>query len=244
MKKSAVVTHSAESNRVLTALAWAVAAVAFGLAGWFYGVQPLAMAIGNWKQALDYSVVPAKVVTREGKAPDGTAMSWLAASYEVNGTTYFAERLSVLDDDSLDEAYNSRVMRWLESAKRNNNGALNVHVSPRRPDIALVSNDLPFPSLMSRAPLALGFSLLSIVGALGAVGATFKFGYYRRLAKTRNGWALTAMLCALIFPLMLHVGTDADSGEFTVDIAVFLTAVALLFLSAVCSNALGKNEDA
>jgi hypothetical protein len=171
MTKNDAPARNHRPNPLFAASVWALAAVVFGVTGWLYGVQPLAIAIGNWKLALDYSDVQAKVVTREGKAPDGTAVSWLAASYEVNGNTYFAERLSVLDDDSLDEAYNSRVLRWLESAQRNNNGSINVHVSPRHPEIALVSNDFPLPSLMSRAPLALGFTLLAIVGALGAVGA-------------------------------------------------------------------------
>ena len=243
MKNAAAATHSVESNRVLTALAWALAAVVFGVTGWFYGLQPLAVDIGNWKLALDYSDVQAKVVTREGKAADGTAVSWLAASYEVNGKTYFAERLSVLDDDSLDEAYNSRVLRWLESAKRNNNGTINVHVSPRHPEIALVSNDFPLPSIMSRAPLARGFTLLAIVATLGAVGAAFNFGYYRRLSKNKLGWALTAVVCGLLFPIMLRVGTDADSGEFTVDVLVFFTAIATLVLYAVASNTLEKNDD-
>lgn len=210
---------------MLTALVWAVAAVVFGVTGWLYGMQPLAFAIDHWKLALDYSEVQAKVVTREGKAPDGTAVSWLAARYQVNGKTYFAERLSVLDDDSPDEAYNSRVMRWLESAQRRSE-TINVHVNPRHPDIALVSNDFPLPSLMSHAPLALGFTLLAGVGLLGAVGAIGNFGYYRRLRKYWKSWAVVAALCAIIFPLMLQVGTDADSGDFTVDIPVFFTVIA------------------
>ena len=91
MKKAATSGRSVEQHRVLTALVLVVAAVAFGVTGWFYGVQPLAFAIDHWKLALDYSEVQAKVVTREGKAPDGMAVSWLAARYEVNGKTYFAE---------------------------------------------------------------------------------------------------------------------------------------------------------
>lgn len=243
MTKNDAPASNRRPNQLLAASVWAVAAVVFGVTGWLYGVQPLAIAISNWKLALDYSEVQAKVVTREGKASDGTAVSWLAASYEVSGKTYFAERLSVLDDDSLDEAYNNRVLRWLESAKRNNNGTINVHVSPRHPEIALVSNDLPFPSLMSRAPLALGFTLLAIVATLGAVGAVFNFGYYRRLSKNKVGWAVTAVLCGLVFPIMLRVGTDADSGEFTVDALVFLTAIATLVLYAVTSNTLAKDDD-
>lgn len=240
MTKNDASARDRSPSPLLAALVWALAAALFALTGWFYGLQPLAIALGNWTLARDYMVVQAKVATRTDKAPDGATISWPAASYDVNGKTYFAERLSVLDDDSPDEAYNSRVMRWLESATRNNNGIIDVYVSPRRPEIALVSNDLPFPSLMSRVPLALGFALLAIVATLGAVGALGNFGYYRRLANTRGGWALTAALCGLIFPLMLHVGTDADSGEFTVDFVVFLTAIAALFLYAVCTNTLEK----
>lgn len=225
MKKAATSGRSVEPHRVLTALVWAVAAVVFGVTGWLYGVQPLAFAIDHWKLALDYSEVPAKVVTLEGKAPDGTAVSWLAARYEVNGKTYFAERLSVLDDDSSDEAYNSRVMRWLESAQRRSE-TINVHVKPSHPEIALVSNNFPLPSLMSRAPLALGFILLAGVGLLGAVGALCNFGYYRRLRKYWKNWAVVATLCAIIFPLMLQVGTDADSGDFTVDVLVLFSVIA------------------
>ncbi len=242
MTKNDVPLRGSGPIPLLTAAVWALAGVVFGVIGWLYGLQPLAFAIGNWKLALDYSEVQAKVVAREGKAPDGTAVTWLAASYEVNGKTYFAERLSVLDDDSLDEAYNSRVMGWLESAQRGSR-TIKVHVSPRHPEIALVSNDLPLPSLMSRAPLALGFSLLALVGALGALGAVCNFGYYRRLSKNKSGWGLTAALCGLVFPIMLRVGTDADSGEFTVDVLVFLTAIATLFLYAVTSNTLEKDAD-
>ena len=225
MKNAATSTHNVESHRVLTALVWAVAAVVFGVTGWFFGVQPLAFAIGHWKLALDYSEVPAKVVTREGKAPDGTTVSWLAASYEVNGKTYFAERLSVLDDESPDEVYNSRVLRRLESAQRRSE-TINVHVSPHHPEIALVSNDFPLPSLICRAPLALGFTLLAGVGLLGAMGTLCNFGYSRRLRKYWKSWAVVASLCAIFFPLMLQVGTDADSGEFTEDVLVFFTVIA------------------
>jgi hypothetical protein len=51
---------------------------------------------------------------------------------------------------------------------------------------------------------------------------------------------LTAALCGLIFPLMLHVGTDADSGDFTVEFLLFLTAIATLVLYAIAGNTLGK----
>ncbi len=230
-------------QRLLAALCWALAAVAFGVTSWLYGLQPLAIAVGNWKLALDYSDVEAKVVTRTRKAPDGTAVSWLAASYEVNGKTYFAERLSVLDDDSLDEAYNNRVLGWLETAQRGNR-PINVHVSPRHPEIALVSNDFPLPSLMSRAPLAMGFTLLAGVGLLGAIGAVCNFGYYGRLRKYWKSWAVVATLCAIIFPLMLQVGTDADSGEFTVDVAVFFTAIAGLVLSVLLHTVVSDDEAA
>ena len=120
MPEAATSTPSAESHRALSALVWAVAAVVFGVTGWLYGMEPLVFSIGNWRFALDYSEVQAKVVTREGKAPDGTTVNWLAARYDVNGQSYFAERLSVLDDDSPDEAYNSRVLRRLEAAQRRN----------------------------------------------------------------------------------------------------------------------------
>jgi len=240
---SAASTSRVEPYQLPTALAWMVAALVFGAAGWLYGWQPLSIAIGNWRLASAYAAVQAKVVTREGKAADGTSATWLAASYEVNGKNYFAERLSVLDDDSLDEAYNNTVLGWLERAQRDSSGAISVYVSPRHPEISLVSNELPLPSLMSRAPLALGFSLLAAVAALGAVGALCNFGYYRRLSKNKRGWVLTAALCGLVFPIMSRVGTDADSGEFTVDVMVFLTAIAALFLCVVTGNTLEKDAD-
>ncbi len=225
MKSVVPSTHIVESYRVLTALVCALAAVAFGVTGWLFGVQPLASAIGHWQLALDYSEVPAKVVTREGKTPDGATLSWLAASYEVNGKTYFAERLSVLDDDSPGDVYNSRVLGWLEAAKRRSE-TINVYVSRLHPEIAVVSNALPLPSLICRVPLALGFTLLAGVGLLGALGALCNSGYSRRLRKYWKSWAVVATLCAIFFSLMLQVGTDAESGEFTEDVLVLFTTIA------------------
>ena len=219
-------------QRLLAALCLGLAAAAFGAAGWLYGLQPLAATLGNWHVASDYDEVPAKVVTRSGKARDGSTTTWLAARYEVGGKTYFAERLSVLDDDSLDEAYNSRVMRWLEAANRRNE-TKNVYVSPHHPEISVVSNNFPLPSVLARIPLALGFTLLALGAAIGTVGVMLDAAYYRRLRRNWRIWAVLVTLCALVFPIALRVGTDADSSEFaedTVPVAAWILLMALFVI--------------
>lgn len=232
MSRNDIATAPTWPQRLLAALCWALAVAAFGVAGWLYGLQPLAATLGNWNLARDYDEVPAKVVTRSGKAPDGSTTTWLAASYEVGGKSYFAERLSVLDDDSPDEAYNSRVMRWLEAAKRRDE-TKNVYVSPHHPEIAVVSNDFPLPSVLARIPLALGFTLLALGAAIGTVGVMLDAAYYRRLRSNWRIWVVVATLCTLVFPINLRVGTDADSGEFaedTVPVVAWILLMALFVL--------------
>lgn len=230
--------HATWPKRLLAMVMWALLAAVFGVTGWLFGLEPLSIALGNWQQARDYRAVSAKVVTREGTADDGTLMSWPAASYEVDGKTYLAERLTVLDDDAPDERSNAAVMRTLEASR--GDMTITVWVSPRRPEIALVSRDLPVQSLWGRVPLGVGFALIALAGLAGAVGALFNFGYYRNLFDSAGAWGFSAAWCGIIFPLLWLMSPLSGSELFMVMFVGFFALIGVaLLLGAITTSIKG-----
>ncbi len=237
---SEVVTspHATWPKRLWATLLWAMLAAAFGVTGWLFGLEPLTIALGNWQQARDYRAVSAKVVTRDGKADDGSAVSWPAASYEVDGKTYYAERLTVLDDDAPDERSNAAVMRALEASR--GDMTITVWVSPRKPEIALVSRELPVKSLWARVPLGVGFALIALAGVAGAVGSLFNFGYYRNLFESASAWGFSAAWCGIIFPMLWLMSPLSDSELFMVMFVGFFALIGVaLLLGAITTSIKG-----
>lgn len=230
--------HATWSKRLLAMLLWALLAAVFGVIGWLFGLEPLGIAMGNWQQARDYRAVSAKVVTLHGKADDGSALSWPAASYEVDGKIYYAERLTVLDDDGLDDRSNAAVMKTLEASRGDTN--ITVWVSPRKPDIALVSRDLPVKSLWGRVPLGVGFAVIALAGVAGAIGSLFNFGYYRNLFDAAGAWGFSAAWCGIIFPMLWLMSPQADSELFVVLFVGFFALIGVvLLLGAITSSIKG-----
>jgi hypothetical protein len=229
MSNDSVSPHATWAKRLLALLLWSTMALVFGFTGWLFGLEPLVIAVGNWQQARDYKPVQAKVVTRDGKADDGSAASWLAASYELDGKTYYAERLSVLEDDAPDERSNAAIVKTLE-ASRGDGKTVTVWVSPRKPEIALVSRDLPLQSLWGRAPFGIGFAVIALAGLAGAIGALFNFRYYRKLYDAAGMWGFSAVWCGFIFPIFWLVSTQSDIEFFVVMFLGFFALIGILLL--------------
>ena len=148
---------------------WLLLAAIFGLCGWLFGVLPAVTTVGNWLQARDYVATPAQPVQRTGKDGAGTTTSWPAAQYEINGQRHFAERATVLEEDDPAAVSNAAVFKKLEAARASQQ-PVTVWVSPRRPEIALLSRDLPLASLWVLA--AYWAAQWCIVGSLRAGGRT------------------------------------------------------------------------
>ena len=110
-------------------------------------LKPVATAVGNWSLARDYQSVQGEVIPRTGQDEDGS-FTW-AVHYTVAGRNYETSRLSVLDDEAIDEPYNATVFKRLERAKAAGQ-TVEVWVSPRLPDAALLSRDLPVARLGRR----------------------------------------------------------------------------------------------
>jgi len=236
--------HQTMGKRLGAAFGWLVMAIIFGTTGWFFGIKPLATAVGNWNVARDYQAVDAKVVTRKGKASDGGEVTWPAATYEVGGKTFHAERLTVLDDDDPDVPANADVEKMLQ-ASTGEGKTIKVWVSPRKPEIALVSRDLPIQSLWPRTPLAIGFGLVALAGVLGTLGALFSLGYYPRLFDAVGLWIFGGLWCGFIFPILLLV-TSQGSIEWVAIIIVGLFALigVLVLWGAVVASIKGTNPNA
>ncbi len=211
--------HPRWGKRLLAVFWWSLLAVVFGMTGWHFGAKPLAVPIGNWMLARDYQPVEATVIERTGKDDAGT-FNWYAARYDVAGKTYDTERLTVLDDDAIDEPSNAVVLKSLGDA-RNQEKKVTVWVSPRKPNVALVSRDLPWGSLWSRAPFTIVFSLFALAGVLGVVGALVGFSYYGNMLGAAGLWAFGALWCGFIFPALMLV-TSQTNVEF---IAVFFVGL-------------------
>ena len=232
--------HPNWGNRLLFALLWATVALVFGAFGWLFGIEPLATAVGNWQQAKDYREVDAKVVTRSGQDADGTTASWVAAEYVVDGKTYLAERMSVLDDDGFDNPVNAAAAQTLEVARKANY-TVKIWVSPRKPEIALVSRDLPVGALLPRAPMAIGFALIALAGVAGFVGALLNFGYYRKLYNAAGMWLFAGVWCGFIFPILLLVTSEKEVEFWIVVFVGFFALIGVLLLwSAVSSSFTGN----
>jgi hypothetical protein len=201
--------HSSWGKRVLAFLLWGLMAAIFGLCGWFFIMKPVAIATGNWFTARDYQPVPATPIRQTGK-DDAGSFTWYSARYESGGKTYETSRLSVLEDEAIDEPTNAQVMKRLEQAHAANQST-NVWVSPRKPEIALVSRDFPLTrTLVARALVGVGFSLFALAGLAGAIGALTGLGFYRPLFEAAPLWAFGAAWCGFIFPVMILVTNDSN----------------------------------
>lgn len=232
--------HPNWGKRLLAIFWWSLLAVVFGMTGWYFGAKPLAGPIGNWVLARDYQPVEATVIERTGKDDAGT-FNWYAARYEVAGKTYDTERLTVLDDDAIDEPSNAVVLKSLSDA-RSQEKKVTVWVSPRKPDVALVSRDLPLASLWSRVPFTIIFGVFALAGALGAMGALAGFTYYRKMVDAAGLWVFGALWCGFIFPLLMVVMSESNVEFFVlIFVGMFALVGALIVCGAVAASVTGKS---
>ena len=171
--------HPTWGKRLVVTFGWLMMAIVFGSTGWLFALKPLVTTLDNWNVARDYQAVEATLIERTGK-DDGGTYNWYAARYNVAGKTYQTERLTVLEDEAIDEPSNEVVLKSLAKA-HNEQKTATIWVSPRRPDIAVVSRDFPVGSLWQRAMQAIIFTVFALGGAFGAVGTLANLSYYRRM---------------------------------------------------------------
>lgn len=189
-------------------------AAIFAPSAWFFGIDPLAAAVGNWQQAADYVEVPATVETRTERDAEGS-FEYLVLRYERNGQSYETTRMTVLEDTDIDTRANAQVIERLRGSGAN----ASVWVSPRRPEVALASRDLPWTSLWPRLPLTVGFTLLGLAGLLGAARAAFgrNMSAPLLLAGFAGAWSGFTLP---FFPLVAGKGTSVDFGA-TFGVGIF-----------------------
>ena len=227
-------------KRIGITAAWLLMAIVFGVAGWFFAISPLVTALGNWNVARDYLPVEATVVERTGK-DDGGTFNWYAARYDVAGKSYETERLTVLEDEAIDQPANAVVLKSLATA-RNEQKTATVWVSPRRPDIAVVSRDLPISWLWPKIPFAAVFALFASAGALGAVGTLANLSYCRRMNDAIGIWIFAAVWCGFTFPVfaMLAAKGGNDAWVPLVFVGLFALVGLLLAYSAIAISIWGS----
>ena len=233
--------HYTWGRRIGAAILWALMAAVFGLVGWFFALQPVTVALGNWNLARDYKAVPATVVQRTGSDANGT-FYWQAARYEVDGKSYETSRMTVLEDEAIDEPANAAVMKGLDSA-RSTQKPVTVWVSPRIPEIAVVSRDLPIRTLWARALMGFGFAILALAGVSGFFGALCGFAYYHRQFDAAGLWGFSAAWCGFVFPILLLVSQEDDVEFFVLGIVGFFALIGVLMLwGAVASTLTGSSS--
>jgi hypothetical protein len=241
MKRRANHIHS--SNKVLAwaCVAWLTMATVFGSTGWFFAVEPLAVAIGNWWQARDYQATAATVAQRSGKDAGGD-FSWYVAQYRIGERSYETARLTVLDDEDIDEPSNAALLKTLESAFTARQ-PISVWVSPRKPEIAIVSRELPIRSLWGRVPTAVGFSIFTVAGVMGLLGCLGNFAYYRRMVDASGHWLFSALWCGFIFPMMIVVTRSSGGDWIAASVVGFFSLFGVLLLySAVAISIWGARQ--
>ena len=243
MNKSTVSPYPSWGKRLGVTFGWLLMAIGFGVTGWFFAIKPSITAIGNWNVARDYQPVEATVVERTGK-DDGGTFNWYAARYDLADKTYETERLTVLDDEAIDEPANDAVLKSLAKA-HSEQKAVPIWVSPRRPDIAVVSRDLPLGRLWPSIPFAFVFALFAVAGAFGAIGTLANFAYYRRMHDAIGIWMFGALWCGFIFPIFAMVATKGGAGGVWVAlifVGLFALIGLLMVVSAVSISIWGARE--
>ena len=237
MNDAIAAPHASWPKRILATLLWATMAALFSITGWFFAVKPIVVAVGNWRVAADYQSVTGVVVTQTAKAGDGSSYSWRAVRYEMNGKQYVAERLTVLDEDDLDEPANAAVSKQLEDAQRDGK-PVPIWVSPRKPAIAVVSRELPLAALAPRLPMALGFGLIALAGIAGALGALVGLPYYRNLFDAVGIWGFGAAWSGFTLPMFMMVAREPHKEMVALVFVGLFALIGCLLLWAAVSMTL------
>ncbi len=214
-------------QRIVQIVGGLLLAAIFAPLAWFFGIDPLAAAVGNWRQAADYVEVPATVETRTAQDAEGR-FEYLVLRYERNGQSYETIRMTVLEDTDIDIRANAQVIERLRRPGAN----ASVWVSPRRPEVALASRDLPWTSMWPRLPLAVGFNLLALAGLVAAARAAFGRNmsvtlWLTGFAGAWSGFSLPLFSLAAGEGTSVDTGATAGAGIFAV-IGLGLTFVAVL----------------
>ena len=199
-------------------------AITFGLSGWFFAQQPWVVATSNWWLARDYQPTNGTPIKRTGKDDNG-AFEWLAVRYDVAGKTFETQRMTVLEDEAIDEPANAVVQRMLA-----NTASTTVWVSPRNAEIAVVDRDFPFFGVFPFLPMAIGFAVLALGGLCGALGAAFDRPYYKRQWAMLRPWMISAAGCALMLPALQWVLRAEGELTFVGDAIVFFAACSFIAL--------------
>ena len=231
--------HKTWWSRMVAVLVWALAAFVFASVGGLYGVAPIATAASNWFTARDYQETPATVVQRNGQDADGS-FTWYAASYGVGGQARQTARMTVLEDEAIDEPSNALVQASMQKALAEKR-PISVWVSPRSADVALVSRDLPLRSLWGRLPMAIGFSIFALAGVAGAIGALFNFKYYARQYEAAFFWVFAALWCGFIFPIFnMFAGGDGSEWVPIVFVGLFALVGVGIIWAAIATSINGQ----
>ena len=235
--------HKTWGVRLGVTFFWLAFALIFSLTGWFFGLKPLSTTAGNWWMARDYQATPATVVERTGKDADGE-FKWLAARYDAGGKTRETSRMTVLDDEAIDEPANDDV----QTALRRSLGTekpVTVWVSPRDPEIAVVSRELPVTPVLARLPMTIGFALFALAGVSGTLGALFSFGYYKQQFDAIGLWVFAGLWCGFIFPVLLLVLSQTSIEAIAVAIVGLFVLIGVLVLwGAISATITGKGGEA
>lgn len=234
--------HKTWGVRLGMTIFWLSFILIYGTTGWFFGLKPLSTTVGNWWLARDYQAVQGTVVERTGKDADGE-FKWLAVRYDVGGKTRETSRMTVLDDEAIDEPANDAVQTTLR-ANLGTEKPVTVWVSPRDPEVAVLSRDLPMKPVMARLPMAIGFALFALAGVSGALGALFSFGYYQKQFDAIGLWLFAALWCGFIFPVLLMVMTVVSIEWFVVGIVGFFALIGVLMLwGAIAATITGRGGE-
>jgi hypothetical protein len=165
-------------GRIWALLFWLATLAVFGGVGWFVMLEPIAVALGNWRLASDYVAAPANVIANRGRDSDGE-YTWFSARYEVAGKSFETARLSVLEDEKIDERFNAKVGERLQVAHANQQ-PIEVFVSPRKPEVAIIDRSLPIRSLWAKALVGVSFAVFALAGCIGFFSGLLKLSMYQK----------------------------------------------------------------
>ncbi|CAN7304456.1 DUF3592 domain-containing protein [Acidovorax sp. LjRoot129] len=239
----------------------AVFAVAFGLGGYFAGLQPLAQTLQTAWQVRSWQPVPARVLSAEVRqrsdSEGGTTYEVQARyRYQFSGASHDGARVGLEPpghSDS-DHDWHQQWHRRLQTAQAANQ-SITVRVNPRNPTQALIDPAVRWQLQIFRVPFALVFTGVGVAAAwvfvlvlLGrgnvfGMGPTTTEGRSAQPAQPKSSlhgtaaaaWFFTFFWCGIAFPMAAMVWSQkAAPGWAKGFISIFvMVGVVLLYVTVV-----------
>lgn len=240
----------------------AVFAIAFGLGGYFAGLQPLAQTLQTSWQVRSWQPAAARVVSteiRQRNDGEGGINYEVQARYryEFGGASHEATRVGLEAPGHADSGHDwhQQWHRRLQQAQANNQ-AIAVWVNPRNPAQALIDPAIRWRLQIFRLPFALVFTGVGVFaacvfvwvllgrGRLPGAGPTTPAGLPAPPPNPRSslhgtavgGWLFTFFWCGIAFPMAALTWSSAGAPGWVKAVSGMFVMVGVVLVYAAVAQ--------